>query len=270
MSKMVNALYNIRLLDSLSRKETFIHRVHPAAKLITTVIYLAVVVSFARSEVISLLPYVFYPVLIFSFAELPVVPILKRALLAAPLIIGIGILNPFFDQDSVLILGLAVSRGWLTFLSILIKGSLTVTASLLLIATTGIERLAAGMRSLKVPKILVLQLLLTYRYISVLIEELSRMLRAYFLRAPGQSGIKRDHWGSFTGQLILRTFDRAQRVYQAMMLRGFTGEYYPEDIAKVSFKDLIFLSGWSLFFIIGRIYSLPVVLGSLLTGVICR
>ena len=52
------------------------------------------------------------------------------------------------------------------------------------------------------------------------------MYTAYALRAPGQKGIKMKDMGSFTGQLILRSFDRAERVYQAMKCRGFHGVYY--------------------------------------------
>lgn len=268
MSKIMNSLNNIRLLDDLARKETSIHKLHPLAKLLTTVVYLTVVVSFGRYEISSLLPFIFYPLLIISFAELPVMPILKRVLLVEPLIIGIGILNPIFDHNAVILGGIAVSRGWITFLSIVIKCGLTVTAGIILIATTGMDKLAAALRMLKIPKIFVLQLLLTYRYISVLIEEVSRMMRAYSLRAPGQKGIHRNNWGSFAGQLILRTFDRAQRVYESISLRGFTGEYNTGDNTKIGFKDVAFLAGWSLFFIIVRIYNIPMLIGSLFTGVI--
>ena len=268
MSNIINSLYNMRLMDDLAQKETSIHRLHPLVKLLTTVVYLTVVVSFGRYEISSLLPFIFYPVLIFAFAELPVASILKRILLVEPLIIGIGILNPLFDHNTMILGGIVISRGWVTFLSIFIKCGLTVTASILLIATTGMDRLGAALRMLKVPKIFVLQLLLTYRYISVLIEEVARMQRAYSLRAPGEKGIRLSVWGSFAGQLILRTFDRAQRVYQSMSLKGFTGEYNTGDIAKVCFKDFAYLVAWSLFFIILRIYNIPILIGSLFTGVI--
>lgn len=268
MSKIMNSLYNMRLLDDLAKKETSIHKLHPLVKLLTTVIYLTVVVSFGKYDISSLLPFVFYPVLIFAFAELPVAPILKRILLVEPFIIGIGILNPLFDNYTVLLGVIAISRGWVTFLSIFIKCGLTVAVSILLIATTGMDKLAAALRMLKIPKIFVLQLLLTYRYISVLIEEVFRMQRAYSLRAPGHKGIHRSVWGSFAGQLILRTFERAQRVYQSMSLRGFTGEYNTGDIARMSFKDFAYFAGWSLFFIIARIYNIPMLIGSLFTGVI--
>jgi cobalt/nickel transport system permease protein len=268
MANIVEPLYNIRLLDDLAQGESLIHQLHPLVKIVTTMIYLVIVLSFGRYEVIPLLPFIFYPVIIIALAELPLGPIMKRVLILQPLVIGIGILNPVFDQQSIVIGGITLARGWITFLSILLKSILTITISLLLIATTGMDRLAAAMRSLKVPKILVLQILLTYRYISLLIEELARMVRAYSLRAPGQKGIEFKAWGSFAGQLLLRTYDRAQRVYESMVLRGFNGDYNPGNITAIYSRDIVYLAGWILFFVTARVYNLPVLLGIWLSGVV--
>ena len=267
MLKLIDSIYNIRLLDDLAQKKTSIHKIHPLAKLLTTFVYLATVVSFGKYQIENLLIYVFYPVLILVLAELPVVSIIKRVLLVEPLIIGIGILNPLFDEYTVTLGEITISRGWITFLSIFIKCSLTVLVSILLIATTGMDKLGLALRILRVPKIFVLQLLLTYRYIYVLIDEVFRMQRAYSLRTPGHKGIHSSVWGSFAGQLLLRTFDRAQRVYQSMCLRGFTGEYNMGDDLRMGFKDFAYFLVWSLFFIIARIYNIPMMIGLLFTGV---
>lgn len=268
MSKASNSLRNINLLDDLSRKDTSIHKLHPLAKLITTVVYLTVVISFDRYEISGILPYVFYPVIIIALAELPVTPILKRVLIVEPLIIGIGILNPLFDHHAVMVGSMVISRGWITFASIFLKCGLTVVVSILLISTTGMVKLAEALRMLKVPKIFVLQLLLTYRYISVLLEEVSRMLTAYSLRAPNQKGVNRKALGSFVGQLLLRTMDRAERVYESMNLRGFDGEYNTGNNPKMSIKDVTYMTVWSLFFILARFCNLPMLIGSIFTGVI--
>lgn len=268
MSNITSSLYNMRILDDLARSETAIHKIHPLVKLLTTVSYLTVVVSFGRYEIGGLLPLLLYPVMVFALAELPVGPIFKRILLVSPLIVGIGILNPLFDQQVFLLGGIEISRGWVTFLAILIKSGLTVTAALLLIATTGMDRLAGALRILRVPRIFVLQLLLTYRYISVLMEEVARSLRAYSLRAPEQKGIQRSAWGSLAGQLILRTFDRAQRIYEAMCLRGFTGEYHTGGFGRIKVGDMAYLAGWVLFFATARSYNIPSIIGSLITGVV--
>lgn len=268
MSDIKNAIYNLRLLDELARKDTSLHRLHPLVKLLTTIVFLVVVISFERYAILGLLPFFFYPVITFALGEIPVVPILKRILPVAPFVLGIGIFNPVFDQQTVTLLGISLSRGWLTFLSLSLKTGLTVTAVLLLIATTGMDALGASLRTLRIPKLFVMVLLLTYRYITVLIEETARVLRGYSLRAPNQKGIHRSAWGSLAGQLLLRTLDRAQRVYQAMCLRGFTGEYHTGRKVKVTGYDFLYLATWCIFFIVARMFNIPGLLGMLFTGVI--
>jgi cobalt/nickel transport system permease protein len=257
----------MRFMEELARKDTVLHRLNPSIKLLTTIIYIIAVVSFGRYDITGIFPFFFYPVVVFALAELPVVPILKRILLVEPFVIGIGIINIFFDNTMVTISGVTLSRGWLSLASIFLKCGLTVLASILLVATTGMDKLSEALRRFKIPKVFVLQLLLTYRYITILLEEVSRMLRAYALRAPGQDGIHRKAWGSFAGQLILRTYDRAQRVYVAMSLRGFTGEYNTGEVEKTTAKDYGYLLGWTLFFIFVRIFNIPVLLEMLLLGV---
>ncbi|WP_193352132.1 MULTISPECIES: cobalt ECF transporter T component CbiQ [unclassified Dehalobacter] len=268
MADFTSSLYNMRLMDELACKDTFVHKLHPLIKILTTIAYLFVVVSYDRHEIIGLLPMIFYPVVVFFLAELPVKQVLARLLLIEPFIIAIGILNPFFDSQVITVGGLALSRGWITFASILLKSLLTITAALILICTTGMDKLAAGLRMLKVPRLFVLQLLLTYRYISVLIEEVSRSIRAYKLRAPQQKGIHPSAWGTLVGQLLLRTIDRAERVYQAMCVRGFTGEYYAGADTRITVRDGAYFGGWLLFFIFARMINIPLMIGLLISGVI--
>lgn len=268
MANLSGSLFNLRYLDDLARHDSIIHRLHPLSKLITAIVYITTVISFDRYEISGLVPLVFFPVLVAVLADLPLKPLLARLLIIEPFIIGIGILNPLFDQEIIMIGNLSLVRGWLTFASLLIKSTLTVSAALLLVSTTGMDKLAASLRMFKVPKIFIVQLQLTYRYISVLLEEGSRMVRAYKLRSPGSRGIEIKAWGSFAGQLLLRTIDRAERVYQAMCLRGFTGEYYMNYTKGISGKDVAFICGWTAFFIIVRLYDIPMLLGIMLTGVI--
>ncbi len=265
---MLKTLNNIRLLDDLARGETYLHRLHPLAKLLVILVFLVSIISFDRYEVMGLLPFGIYPIYLLVSSDSPMKPILMRVFLVAPFVISIGILNPIFDRGIILIDGFAFSRGWLTFFSILVKSILTISVGIMLIATTGIEKLSGALRALKIPKVFVLQILLTYRYISVLIEEVGRMQRAYALRAPGQKGIQRSAWGSFAGQLILRTFERAQRVYESMILRGFDGDYQTGESKKMNLQDVLFVFGWCAFFILSRTINLPLLIGNILTGVI--
>jgi cobalt/nickel transport system permease protein len=214
------------------------------------------------------LPFILYPVVIIALAEIPLLPIFKRMLLVAPLAVGIGVFNPFIDHSVVFILnGFYLSGGWLSFFSILIKFILTVLAAFIIIATTGMDRIASALRMLRVPRIFVLQLLLTYRYVSVLMEEVVRTMRAYSLRDPFHKGIHPGVWGSLAGNLLLRTYDRAQRLYRAMVQRGFQGEYNTGSNRSIRMKDMLYLCGWVLFFLSARYCNIPAYIGSLITGV---
>ena len=92
------------------------------------------------------------------------------------------------------------------------------------------------------PEYAVTLLLLTYRYIAVMLREVSVMTDAYSLRAPGEKGIRFRAWGSFLGQLLLRSMDRAQALYDSMLVRGYRGEFYYAGTRPVQGRDLLFLA----------------------------
>ncbi len=263
MPKITNAIQNIRNFDDLASMDSFIHRTNPIIKLLTTIVYLIVVASYNKYEIAPLFVLLIYPVIIFNLSDIPLFPIFKRLIIIEPFIILIGILNPFLDTKTILIGNLLLSKGWLTFFSLIIKSGLTVTAALLLVATTGMDNIAVALRKLKVPSILVLQLLLTYRYITVLLDEVHNVLIAYSLRAPLHKGVKIKAWGSLAGQILLRTFDRATKIYIAMCLRGFNGEYKAKDNSKIKKNDIVYLLVFCILFLLFRIFDITLLLGKI-------
>ncbi|MDF2533707.1 MAG: cobalt transporter, inner rane subunit CbiQ [Clostridia bacterium] len=269
MANITQAYYKMFILDELAEKGTVIHRINPVVKLLVTFIYLLFVVSYDKYEISGLIPLFFYPVIIMSIGDIPLRPMLAGLAIAAPLTIGVGIFNPFLDRTIVSTLGgIAISAGMLSFISLLVKCFLTVLAALLLLATTGMNKIAAALQKLHVPQIFIIQMLLTYRYISVLMGETSRVYNAYSLRAPNQRGVSSKVWGSLIGLLLLRTYDRASRLYQAMKLRGFENHFYAANLDRFQKKDIIYLIVWITFFVIVRFINIPILLGVLVTGVI--
>jgi cobalt/nickel transport system permease protein len=269
MSNITDSIYNIRFLDELSSKKNIISELNPIVKLLVTIIYLVIILSFGKYDITGLLPYVFYPVVIFVLSDLPFFQIFKRSLIALPFVIGLGIFNPLFDTRTyVIISGIHISGGWISFAALIIKCGLTVMAALLLISTTGIEKISSALRKMLVPKVFVTQLLLTYRYISVLLEEVARITKAYHLRAPMEKGVSFKAAGSLLGQMLLRAFDRANRVYNAMVLRGFNGEYTFGTDSRISIGSMVYLFLWAVFFITSRFFNISEVLGKIITGVL--
>lgn len=268
MSNLAASWNSIKLFDELAGRQSVIHRIHPIVKLLTTLVYVVCTISFDKYEVTQLLPLVFYPVAIIVLADLPVLELFKRMLVAAPFALSIGIFNPFFDRMPLLtIVNFSISGGWLSFCSIILRFGLTVMAALILIATSGIQGVGMALLKLKLPRIFVTQLLLLYRYLSILLEEVLRTIRAYSLRSLRGHGIPHRIWGSLTGQLLLRTIDRAERIYQAMLCRGFDGEIRLSRNRPLQLKDYLYFLGWSLFFLAVRYFNIPNFLGGVIMGV---
>ena len=106
--------------------------------------------------------------------------------------------------------------------SILIKNGLALMTMLVLAGTTPFPRLLTAMRRLGVPLVLVATLQFMERYRYVLLDELDRMATARRARTFRRRGtLSWSLLGGLIGMLFLRTFERAERVHDAMIARGW-------------------------------------------------
>ena len=242
MNKMQKAIRELAEMDELAARSSPIHTLHPLAKLIATIAYIVVTLSFDKYDLGGLVPMVLWPILLFQISGIDVKSCFYKLRIVLPLVMAVGLFNPFFDKTVVLKLGnLAVTGGSFSMLTLMLKGLFCLMASFLLMATTPIDNLCAALRQLHVPKMLVTLLLLTYRYVGVMTEELAVMTDAYHLRAPGQKGIHISAWGSFLGQLLLRSMDRAQELYSSMLLRGYHQHFHYVDIKPFRKRDALYM-----------------------------
>lgn len=264
MNRISGAICEIHHMDMLASRDQWVNRIHPLVKLVLTILYISVVVSFHKYDVAGTAGMAVYPMALFILAELSFADSLKRLRLVLPLVCFVGILNPFLDQNAVVIDGLRISAGVLSMVTLIMKGVFSVLASYLLIATTSVEKLCCALRMLHVPKAVVTQFMLTYRYVTVLLEEVNRITQAYMLRAPHQKGIHFRAWGPLAGQLLLRSVDRANEVYESMLLRGYQGEYqYMRERIGFVRQDLAYLLFWLGVFAVFRIWPVILVVGGL-------
>ncbi len=129
--------------------------------------------------------------------------------------------------------GIAISQAGLArFVAILLKSWLSVQVALLLTMTTSFADLVWALGSLRVPGTLVALIAFMVRYSTTLGEEAERLLRARAARsahAEGRPAGGTLFWrarvaGGMVGNLFLRSYERSERVYAAMLARGYAGE----------------------------------------------
>ena len=189
MNKAEQAGLELREIDELAAQDSILHRLSPLSKLFVTVFYIAVTVSFPKYALTRLVWMALFPVAGYQLAGLPMRLCFQKLRMVLPLVCAVGLLNPLFDRQIVVQVGtLAVSGGVLSMLTLILKGVFCLLASFLLMATTTIEAICRALRQLHVPKLLTNLLLLTFRYVGLLLSEVAVMQQAYSLRAPGAEG----------------------------------------------------------------------------------
>jgi len=238
------SLLDFKRLDLLAMQESAIHRLDPRAKVLTTLTFIVCVVSFGRYELSAMLPFFLYPMALLALADLPPGYIVRKVMVILPFAVMVGLFNLDHRPPALL----------------------TAAAAVTLVAVTGFPAICEALERLGMPRIFAVQLLFLYRYLFVLTDEGGRVARARQLRACGKKGLELRHFGPLLGHLLLRTWERAERIHMAMLARGFTGEMHARRQGRFGRRELLFLLGWSALFVTLRCYNLPQMMGLLLTG----
>ncbi|RMF40552.1 MAG: cobalt ECF transporter T component CbiQ [Anaerolineae bacterium] len=164
--------------------------------------------------------------------------ILKRSFVALPFALAAVTVLFHLPGEAVFTLHVgpwhlvASDAGVARFLSILARSWLSVQMAILLVATTPFPDLMHAMRHLHMPQVIVSIVAFMYRYLFVLADETLRLLRARESRSArldGRTSGGSLRWraqvaGNMAGQLFLRSYERSDRVYNAMLARGYQGE----------------------------------------------
>ncbi|MCR4903362.1 MAG: cobalt ECF transporter T component CbiQ [Butyrivibrio sp.] len=250
MNTIEKNIIELNKLQSLQQRSHWMNKLHPLGKLLISIIYIIDVVSFDKYDIVTLLVMSVYLIFGFVVGELSLKEGIYRMRLILPLLIFTGIFNPFFDRQIIFSLPLAggkltlpITSGIISMLTLMIKGLFTILATYILIALTSIEDICYALRMLHIPKTIVIVIMLIYRYLGVMAEEADRMTTAYKLRAPSQKGLNIKVWGTFVGQWLLRSMDKAGIVYESMLLRGFKGDFITSK-RNIKGTDIAFFAIW--------------------------
>ncbi len=231
---------HIHFLDPYQPRQSPVHRLDARIKF---VLVLAFILTVALMPSGTWPVYILLFALVFSLAilsDLGVAYVLKRSALALPFVLS-ALLVIFTTQGeplASLTLGgwnlIVTQPGLERFASIALKSWISVQAAILLSVSTPFPDLLMAMRSVGVPRLIVAVIGLMWRYLFVLADEALRLIRARAARSGDTGNPELRKGGSLTwrarvaggmaGNLFLRAFERSDRIYMAMLSRGYDGE----------------------------------------------
>ncbi len=233
-----------QLTEPFAYGSSIIHSMHPGFRLACAFLF-----SLAGALVTNLAAAgsVLAAGIIFALAaQLEFRVLLKRLLIINFFIIFLWIFLPFSRPGTpALNIGpfTATLEGLSYTATISLKSNGVILAMTALISTMPVQTLGAGMQSLRIPDKLCRLLLFSWRYVHVMIMEYTRMRRAASMRAftPRTNLHTYRTYAWLMGMLLVRSLDRAQRVWQAMLCRGFSGIFHTLNSYRTSKRDIALL-----------------------------
>ncbi|TGC07280.1 cobalt ECF transporter T component CbiQ [Methanolobus halotolerans] len=229
-------------IDAFASLNSPIHRFDPRAKMLT---FTLLIFSFAFVDDLKIALYGFlFSILILLVSRLPMGFALKRIRMVFFFLFPLLLIMPLtVDGEELMnISGISVSTEGLAYASlIIIRALAAVTLAFTMLATTRFDMTMKALYALRVPGMLVQMLMFTYRYIFVIIDEFSRMWESMqckgFRLKANYHGLS--IFGNILGMLIIKSYDRTSRVYQAMVSKGYSGRPRALINFKMSTKDYV-------------------------------
>ncbi len=229
--------------ETFSTSSSFLHRLDARVKLLAG-LALVVVIALCRTFPTACAGLIIALLLVLG-AHLNLKVVSKRLLLVNGFVLFLWFTLPLtYPGTTVFALGpLEFSReGILMAALITVKTNATVLILISLVATSSLAALGQALVRLRVPTKLCLLLLFSYRYIFVIHQEYLRLVRAARLRCFKATTNLHTYrtTGYLFGMTLIKSHHRAQRVKQAMALRGFQGQFHTLYESAVGKNEITF------------------------------
>ncbi len=236
-------------LETFAHGHSPLHRLDPRAKLAAALAF-SLLLALARAWPL-LWAGLGVGLLTVGVARLPLVELAKRLLAVNLFIAMLWLLLPWQVVDSPGWLGLGLAyhpHGLDMALAITLKSNALVLVLMALVATSPINQVFHALAHWRAPVKLLHLFFFFYRYLHVLHREYHRLDWGLKARgfSPGSNWRTYRTYAHVSGMLLVRSYDRAERVYQAMLCRGFSGTYWVLDHFAWQRRDTWFLAVWSL------------------------
>ncbi|MBQ7573339.1 MAG: cobalt ECF transporter T component CbiQ [Clostridia bacterium] len=232
MPSIDNAEILVKGIEKQTQNKSIVHGLNTTVKLIFTVVFVCLLVSVQKYDISKSIAMCIPIIMLYIVSDIPILKTLKKIWIVLPFCIFMCLGNIVFATN--------IKYGLLSSFVLLLKVIFSVLSTNLLIMTSGMEKICGVLSKMHFPNIFVTQILLTYRYIFVLLSEVHTLKDAYSLRAPKDRGLNIKVWGTLVGQLLLRSIDRANELYNSMQLRGFSGAVTYSKKETIGIIDLIF------------------------------
>jgi cobalt/nickel transport system permease protein len=222
--------------------------------LLIVALFVISVLSISKFRLLAVISFAAFPIFLMGAAKIPASIFLKRLLHLSPFVLFMAAGNLLLDRTPFLqFFGLTITGGMLSGAVIVAKTMISIAGLISATLCIPFYRICRALEAYHVPEVLVTQLMLLYRYSAVLGEEAASMQKARDMRSFGNRGKGLFRTASLIGSLLLRTSNRAEKIYRSMSARGFQGRISSQSAKKFTSREWMNIGLWALFFLTLRL-----------------
>ena len=217
-------------------KDGFLQKLDPRAKIISFSFLILAVISTPSQCFYKFLVYFLMLFLMIFLSRMPLEVMLRRFVAIIPLAVFITLSLIIFEKRP-------FSENLLILWSLFIKSALCVLCLGVLVSTTDFYLLVKGLSLLKFPRIAASLLSFAHRYVFLFAEQTERMIRA----KKSRTFTHRERWRdlkmmiNLVPRLFFNTLERSERIYAAMLSRGFKGDIEVWQSFRMKASDFAFV-----------------------------
>lgn len=234
-------------IDRYAGLDSPLHALDARSKIVGFIALIVAILALPIAGAASLFAFVFLVAVLLGISQIPLGFVVRRSLVLLPFmaLVAFGAVHRSLEPTRIV--------------ALLGRSLLALAILILLTNTTRFSELLGGMRKLGCPRVLVLNLGFLYRYLFVLTEEVLRMRQARDCRRVRRGSVLQELnlLGGMLGTVLIRSFERADRMHQAMLSRAFAGEFRVIDQKRFGWRDAVFLSALLSFVAATRYLALP-------------
>jgi len=230
--------------ERFSKGDSFLHKLDPRVKIIVVLLFSVIVAI--TDKYISLLGALLFAIGVVIIAKLKTREVISRLLVVNSFIFLLWLMLPFtFPGEKIYTLGsLGISREGIKYAFLItVKSNSIILTGIALLSTSSIFNLVHALRHLYLPDKLIQLFFFTYRYIHTIYSEYVKLNNAIKIRGfkPQTNLHTYKTYAYLVGMMLVRSYDRSKRVYNAMLCRGFKGKFW--TLNHFTFKKSDFVLG---------------------------
>ncbi|MCX8083447.1 MAG: energy-coupling factor transporter transmembrane protein EcfT [Calditerrivibrio sp.] len=235
------ALEYVLSFEELNHKNSYLNKLSPLTKILILAIFLLTNVSINKYDLTKILFMSAFVLYLFILSPLPLSLMIKFSLTTSLFIVPLIIFNPFLDNNVIKLNNVFINAGLVSAITTYIKFLNIIICTLTIISSTNFKDLVHILSKFKVPKELLMTLLLMYRFLFIFLHDLLQVQETISSKRTCYKKITLKDMKYIISTMFIRAINRAEAICESINAKGGISSFHFKKDFDINKHDYIFI-----------------------------